>query len=285
MARKHKPEEHENLERWMVSYADFITLLFAFFVVMYSISQVNEGKYKVLSNSLVTAFTTSPSAPSARIDTSKSTGQMRTAPATAAQVLEMKQIMEIRRRQQQAEKLKMVAKAMLTAMEPLIKQGLVSVTQSERGVAIEIKSSALFASGQAALELGAIPTLQAVGQELARIPNMVQVEGFTDNTPINTPIFPSNWELSTARASSVVRLLAESGAAPERFIAVGYGEFRPSDTNNTPEGRSQNRHVTVTILAEQEAEAETPASASQATKAATETAKATTVEVGGAKKP
>lgn len=287
MARKRRHEEHENLERWLVSYADFITLLFAFFVVMYSISQVNEGKYKVLSNSLVSAFTTSPSAPSSRVDASPSRSMTRpapvAAPATAAQVLELKQVMEMRRRQQQAEKLKMVAKAMLTALEPLIKSGMVSVTQSERGVAIEINASVLFASGQAVLEQGAVKTLQAVGHELAQIPNMVQVEGFTDNTPISTPLFPSNWELSTARASSVVRLLAESGAAPERFIAVGYGEFRPSDTNNTPEGRTRNRHVTVTILAEQEIEADASTSGSHATKAATEAGKP--AAAGVAKKP
>lgn len=283
MARRHKPEEHENLERWLVSYADFITLLFAFFVVMYSISQVNEGKYKVLSNSLVSAFTTSPSASSSRVDASQGKGKMQTAPATAAQVIELKQIMEMRRRQQQAEKLKMVAKAMLTALEPLIKEGLVSVTQSERGVAIEINASVLFTSGQASVEPGAVKTLQAVGQELARIPNMIQVEGFTDNTPISTPVFPSNWELSTARASSVVRLLAESGAAPERFIAVGYGEFRPSDSNSTPEGRSRNRHVTITILAEQETEGDAPAA-----KTATDAAKTTPVstpEAGAVRKP
>ncbi|MDD5241235.1 MAG: flagellar motor protein MotD [Sulfuricella sp.] len=290
MARKHKHEEHENLERWLVSYADFITLLFAFFVVMYSISQVNTAKYKVLSSSLVSAFKNSPSvnaqvAPTMRVDaTSKSAGQTKTAPATAAQVIELKQIMEMRRRQQQAEKLKAVAKSMLKAMAALIKEGLVSVTHSERGVAIEINASALFASGQAVLEPGAVKTLYAVGQELARIPNMIQVEGFTDNTPINTPVFPSNWELSTARASSVVRLLAENGAAPERFVAVGYGEFRPSDTNSTPEGRSRNRHVTITILAEQEADTNAPA-AGQTPKTATETPKAATAETPAIKKP
>jgi len=272
----------------MVSYADFITLLFAFFVVMYSISQVNTAKYRVLSSSLVSAFKNSPSvnaqvAPAMQVDAS-SKGQAKSAPASVAQVLELKQIMEVRRRQQQAEKLKVIAKSMLKAMASLIKDGQVSVTQSERGVAIEINASALFASGQAVLEPGAVKTLRVVGQELAQIPNMIQVEGFTDNTPINTPVFPSNWELSTARASSVVRLLAESGAAPERFIAVGYGEFRPSATNSTPEGRSRNRHVTVTILAEQEMDADAP-TASQKTKAATETTKAATAEAGAVKKP
>ena len=254
MARRQKYEEHENLDRWLVSYADFITLLFAFFVVMYSVSQVNEGKYRVMSDSLVNAFkatptSASPIAPVLRIDASN-----------VVQSPTLKQTIFVRKpdpaqdanQKKQKEKMKGVAEEILKAMEPLVKEGHVKVSQSVHGIAIEINASVLFASGQAALEPGSTKALRAVGGVLAKVPNDIQVEGFTDNTPINTAAFPSNWELSTARASSVVRLLAESGAPTARLVAVGYGEFRPVDTNSTPEGRARNRRVTVMILSEQQ---------------------------------
>jgi chemotaxis protein MotB len=276
MARRQKHEEHENLERWLVSYADFITLLFAFFVVMYSISQVNEGKYRVLSDSLVNAFKTTPTAttpiaPALRIDASQGT-------SSAAQALALKQTVFVRkpdpvieaRQKQQTEKMKGVAEDILKAMEPLVKEGQVKVSQSVHGIAIEINASVLFASGQASLEPGSVKALRAVGGVLAKVPNDIQVEGFTDNTPINTVAFPSNWELSTARASSVVRLLAESGAPTDRLVAVGYGEFRPVDTNSTPEGRARNRRVTIMILSDQQEKITDIPLASQASKAVPE---------------
>lgn len=272
MARRQKHEEHENLDRWLVSYADFITLLFAFFVVMYSVSQVNEGKYRVMSDSLVNAFRATPTsatpiAPVLRIDASN-----------LVQSPALKQTIFVRKpdpaqeanQKKQKEKMKGVAEELLKAMEPLVKEGHVKVSQSVHGIAIEINASVLFASGQASLEPGSTKALRAVGGVLAKVPNDIQVEGFTDNTPINTAAFPSNWELSTARASSVVRLLAESGAPTARLVAVGYGEFRPIDTNSTPEGRARNRRVTVMILSEQQEKIIDIPLASQASKAVPE---------------
>lgn len=258
MARRQKPEEHENLDRWLVSYADFITLLFAFFVVMYSVSQVNEGKYRVLSDSLVNAFKTVPTAASPisplRIESKiKGASNVAESPALKQTIFARKpDSAQEATQKKQKEKMKGVAEDLLKAMDPLVKEGQVKVTQGVHGIAIEINASVLFASGQAALEPGSIKALRAVGGVLAKVPNDIQVEGFTDNTPINTAAFPSNWELSAARASSVVRLLADSGAPTDRLVAVGYGEFRPVDTNGTPEGRARNRRVTVMILSEQQ---------------------------------
>ncbi|PJB06821.1 MAG: hypothetical protein CO125_06340, partial [Hydrogenophilales bacterium CG_4_9_14_3_um_filter_59_35] len=214
---------------------------------------VTDGKYRVMSDSLVSAFkNVSTVTTPMRIDASTK--------GASSTVLDLKQSIFIRkpdpaqeaRQKQQKEKMKGVAEDLLKAMEPLVKEGQVRVSQSIHGIAIEINASVLFASGQASLEPGSIKALRAVGGVLAKVPNDVQVEGFTDNTPINTAAFPSNWELSTARASSVVRLLAESGAPTERLVAVGYGEFRPVDSNSTPEGRARNRHVTIMILSEQQ---------------------------------
>lgn len=257
MARKKKPEEHENLERWLVSYADFITLLFAFFVVMYSVSQVNEGKYRVLSDSLVNAFKTTATTltPPPSLQLAGGKGQ-----PNNIQSIALKQTVFVRKndpafeaqQKQQTEKMKGLAKDVVKAMEALVKEGQVKVSQSVHGIAIEINASLLFASGQASLESGSIKALKSVARVLATVSNDIQVEGFTDTTPINTLAFPSNWELSSARASSVVRLFADSGVPPERMVAVGYGEFHPVDSNSTPEGRARNRRVTVMILSDQQ---------------------------------
>ncbi|MDO9065131.1 MAG: flagellar motor protein MotD [Sulfuricella sp.] len=277
MARRQKHEEHENLERWLVSYADFITLLFAFFVVMYSISQVNQAKYRVLSDSLVNAFKNAPTSvtPVSSKMQIDATGKGQ---ASSAQAVALKQTVIIRkndpaqeaRQKQQAEKMKGIAKDILKVVEALMKDGQVKVSQSPHGIAIEINASLLFASGQASLEASSIKALKAVGKVLAEVPNDIQVEGFTDNTPINTLAFPSNWELSSARASSVVRLFAESGVPPERLVVVGYGEFRPVDTNSTPDGRARNRRVTVMILSDQQEKITDIPVASQVSKAVPE---------------
>lgn len=251
MARKKKHEEHENLERWLVSYADFITLLFAFFVVMYSISQVNESKYRVLSDSLVNAFSNAPTSTTKVSAAMRADSKGQASSVQAVVVRKNDPALEAKQKQQ-AEKMKRIAKNILKVMESLMKNGQVKVSQSVHGIAIEINASLLFASGQANLEAGSIMALKEVGKVLAEVPNDIQVEGFTDDTPINTVAFPSNWELSSARASSVVRLFAESGVSPERLVAVGYGEFRPVDANNTPEGRARNRRVTVMILSDQQ---------------------------------
>lgn len=251
MARKRKPEEHENLERWLVSYADFITLLFAFFVVMYAISQVNEGKYRVLSDSLLQAFQ-STAAPTPRV-TAESTAQAALSkqpssivpPVRKSDAQSAQQSVQFKK---ETEKMKGIAKDIMKVMERLVKSGQVKVTQSARGIAIEINASVLFASAQAALEGESLKVLKAVAEVLTEVENSIQVEGYSDNAPINSLMYPSNWELSSARASSVARLFEETGIAPHRVVVLGYGENKPVDSNDTPEGRARNRRVTVMIL-------------------------------------
>jgi len=251
MARKKPHEEHENLERWLVSYADFITLLFAFFVVMYAISSINEGKYRVMSDSLISAFKESPrsdkliemaaKSPEVLSGTGKPIGKMLQQPHPDAQTPERKQA---------AERMKKVAKNVLEAMQSLVQNGQVRVTQSPRGVTVEINASVLFKSGEAILQPQSMETLAAVAQVLAQVDNPIQVEGHTDNIPIKSLSFPSNWELSSARAGSVVRLFAEQGVPASRMVAIGYADNRPVDTNATPDGRGRNRRVNVLILNE-----------------------------------
>lgn len=248
MARKKKPEEHENLERWLVSYADFITLMFAFFVVMYSLSSLNEGKYRIMSESLMMAFQNPSAVIKQRPEVAA--GQKIITIQQSAPVIR-KPVPDVRSRQQE-QKLKGIAKDVMKVMDPLVKEGQVKITQSERGVAIEINASVLFSSGEAKLAPASIKVLTAMGQVLTEVDNPVQVEGYTDNVPIKSTVFPSNWELSAARASSVVRLFVENGVNPERLVAVGYGENHAVDSNDNAEGRARNRRVTVMILNEEQ---------------------------------
>lgn len=255
MARRQKPEEHENHERWLVSYADFITLLFAFFVVMYAISSINEGKYRVMSDSIVDAFKNAPTS-SKPVHISQpqdsESGEIKIKPIPLekqAGDAQNKNEKELRR-----EKMKAVAHDLLNAVDPLVRGGQVRVTESNRGVSIEINASLLFAPAHADLNQETIQVLREVARVLAMDTHQVRIEGHTDNLPISSPVFPSNWELSSARASSVTRLFVENGVAPQRIVVIGYADNQPVDSNDTMEGRARNRRVTVMILAENEGE-------------------------------
>ncbi len=247
MRRKRREEEHENHERWLVSYADFITLLFAFFVVMYAISSVNEGKYKVLSNSLVNAFKNVTGEP----------GGQPIAPITGAPVMPPKPIAKPDRlpeskrgdevKTEQRQKMKNVASDIMNALQPLIAQGKVRLLETSRGVTIEINDSILFPPGQAKLQQASTSAMLAIANVLAASDFPITIEGHTDNVPISTPQFPSNWELSAMRATTVLRLFNDGGVGAERLTAIGYGETRPVETNTTPDGRARNRRVSILI--------------------------------------
>jgi len=269
MARRKKHEEHENHERWLVSYADFITLLFAFFVVMYAISSVNQGKYRVLSDSLVAAFKEPKksfepiqigevvkSATNASIEIisrptlirvpiislmnqETDSGQMPGAGITASP--------------ENARDIQKIAEEVALAMQKLVDLGLVSITMTDLWVEVEIKDSVLFPSGSAVIRQEAVGALTAIAAILADFTNPIRVEGFTDNVPISR-LYPSNWELSAARAASVVRLFERLRIDSTRLSAVGYGEHRPIAPNDTADGRAKNRRVVLVVLADKQVE-------------------------------
>ncbi len=257
MRRRAHIEEHENHERWLVSYADFITLLFAFFVVMYSLSTVNEGKYRVLSDSLVAAFRnvsinshSEQLAPGARTPAAMpALPQLRARPVVTSMVTPADAREEERKRQVR-EKMREMARQIMEVLAPLVRQGKVSVTEGLKGITVEINASVLFPLGEAQLQPAAVKALRAVAEVVASAEFPITVEGHTDPTPIATAQFPSNWELSGARASSVVRLFIDAGVAPQRLTATGYGEQRPVASNDTPEGRARNRRVAILIEAQ-----------------------------------
>jgi len=262
MARRKREEDHENHERWLVSYADFITLLFAFFVIMYAISVVNVGKFKVASESIVASFKNSltktplPETQSKQVVLDKIAIKPVIKPTiVTSKTAEEKAAPNEAQAAQEAEErlanMKKVTADLLKALEDSLKNGQVKVTETDRGLSIDINASSLFDLGSATLRPEALGKLKEVAKVLSRSTQQIEVEGHTDNLVINSPIFPSNWELSTARASSVVRQFAEGGVAPTRMVAVGYAENRPIQPNDTPEGRARNRRVTVMVLKEE----------------------------------
>ncbi|MDQ1814157.1 flagellar motor protein MotD [Massilia sp. CCM 9210] len=239
MARKKYEAEHENHERWLISYADFITLLFAFFVVMYAISVVNEGKYKVFSVSLGDAFG----------GKDKSTASV--ASSNVPQLIVLPDPLIKRRAEAmrlEKERLTSLAQKLTSTLAPLVREGKVRVTQNSRGVSVEINASVLFDPGDATLTPESDQALRALAVLLKDDPHAVHVEGHTDPTPIRNALFPSNWELSAVRASSVVRLFIDSGVGAGRLTVVGHGANIAVASNDTPEGRARNRRVAVTIL-------------------------------------
>lgn len=269
--RYRKNEPQINHERWLISYADFITLLFAFFVVMYSISQVNESKYRVLSETFVEAFNepndaqANPqpqpnSAPSndpiTPLEMGKTANDQATSNEQVAIVSDQasndvtpaveesgKPVEPVKN----SDELSQISDLVSEKFSGLMQQGLIQVSSNELWLQIELKDSILFSSGSAETSEQAQKIFDDIAFILKDYANPVQVEGFTDNVPINSPRYPTNWELSTARASAIVKYLAAKGVAPERLSAVGYGEYQPVSTNDTPEGRAQNRRVAVMI--------------------------------------
>jgi chemotaxis protein MotB len=237
MARKKYDETVENHERWLISYADFITLLFAFFVVMYAISVVNEGKYKVLSDALGDAFGGRGAATRASTTVE---------PLPLSSIIAHKRIEEAKR---DRERLTTLARELSRTLAPLVKSGKVRVTQTGRGVTVDINASVLFGSGDADLTPDARETLGAVAGLLKNDTHAIQVEGHTDDVPISNAQFASNWELSAVRATSVVRLFVASGVAADRLTAVGKAANVPVASNDDEAGRARNRRVALQIQA------------------------------------
>jgi chemotaxis protein MotB len=266
MARKKKHEEHENHERWLVSYADFITLLFAFFVVMYSLSAVNEGKFKILSEALEAAFRGTPRAmePVQLGKPSKSTVtlaapvplpmQHNPPPGVALPPLPMPpppaQSPPPPNNAKRDAEMQRLADEIRQAMAPLVDKDLLRVRRTTLGVEVEINTNILFASASADIAPAARNVLKEIAGILVAFPNPVRVEGFTDNLPIRSAVYPSNWELSAGRAASVVHLFMDTGIEPVRMAAVGFGEHQPVADNATEVGRRRNRRVNLVILAD-----------------------------------
>ncbi len=273
--RRKKHDEHSNHEAWAIPYADLITLLLAFFVVMYAISSVNEGKYRVLSDSLFAAFRGTPRTiepvqfgekqigsgadiKTTIVEQGVLEGQPRSLltpvpvktmlPKPVEQPLKPGEFEEQQRTAAASAVLERLADKVMRAMDQLVRANLVFVRRKASLIEVEIRTDILFPSGSATLSPSAIPIIDRLAGVLKPFENPIRVEGHTDNRPIDTVAFPSNWELSAARAASVVRLFASAGIDPVRLSVIGKAEFQPVQPNATPEGRNANRRVVIVIL-------------------------------------
>jgi chemotaxis protein MotB len=283
VARKKKHEEHANHEAWAIPYGDLVTLLLAFFVVMYALSTINEGKFRVLSDSLQAAFRGTPSTLQPVQVGEKTRGS---GADIAVSIVQQSMIEGQPRKMLEtihvngdttagrpghpppdplpadhpiAKQLAQVANELETALKQLVDANLVAVRRHEFWLEVEVKTDLLFESGEANLSNKAIPALDALAGTLVKYPNPLRVEGHTDNRPIVTRTYPSNWELSAARAASVVHRFARAGIEPKRLSVIGFGEYRPAQSNATAAGRDANRRVVIVILAGEGAPAPTDA--------------------------
>ena len=267
MARRIKHEEHQNHEAWAIPYGDLITLLLAFFVVMYSISTVNEGKYRAVSDALKAAFNGAPHTinPVTVGQQGHGAGDGRDASMAQNNMVignagePIPQVVQSIPPSQNSSAAAASSASSMTAMDQVVSkiessmstlmenQQLV-VTRHSFGVEIALRTDILFPSGSATLSPSARSVLERLADTLKPLPYPMRVEGHTDNRPINTFNFPSNWELSAARAASVVHLFTERGIDASRLAVIGLGEFRPEADNNTEEGRNANRRVAIVIL-------------------------------------
>jgi chemotaxis protein MotB len=275
--RRKKHEEHGNHEAWAIPYGDLMTLLLAFFVVMYAISSVNAGKYRVLSDSLFAAFRGAPRSMQPIQVGEKQVGtgadlnttvvqqamldgkaQSRLAPMPVAVGMAKSgtsgnspiagTLTLPPQAAAAAAALSRIADEVAHAMDQLVRKDMVTVRRSDFWIEVEMRTDILFPSGSARLADNAVDIVERLGGVLAPFPNPIRVEGHTDNKPIKTAVFYSNWELSAARAGSVVRVLSTHGVSPDRLAVIGYGEQRPLKPNDTADGRNANRRVVVVIL-------------------------------------
>ena len=235
MKRK-KEAEKDNTERWLLSYADFITLLMIFFVVMYSMSVVDAAKYKELSNSLNSALSG---------DQQKVNGGDQGSPVEDVKLNEVTpsngNVTE--------QDLQKIVEQVQSLINEKGMQDQVTVNLGDIGVWITFKDYVLFDSGSTAVKPETVGILTELGNILKVVNNYVRIEGYTDNVPINNSMYSNNWDLSVMRASKVLEIMvSRSGFPSEKISAVGYGEYRPIAPNDTEEGKAKNRRVDIVIL-------------------------------------
>jgi chemotaxis protein MotB len=265
MARKKKHEEHVNAEAWAIPYGDLVTLLFALFTVMYAMSSVNEGKFRVLSDSMIAAFNGAPKSMQPVNIGDKQAGKGGDKPLvgiTPTALIKIKDavtkdgnltprtpsIIDGVDSADLPGSLIRMERQVQDAMQALIDAKLVTVRRESMWLEIEINTDILFPSGAGEFAPIAEPVLDKLAEVLKPFPNPIRVEGHTDDRPIHSVAFPSNWELSAARAASVVHQFTKQGIDPLRLEIVGFGEFHPRQPNVSAEGRNANRRVAVLVL-------------------------------------
>jgi len=248
---RRKPTSHDNHERWLVSYADFITLLFAFFVVMFASSQKDKNAAKAVSDSVREAIEHGQF--SAAVATMLGRGRHENSkpPANPEHVrISDNQPPQLGNpANEHPEDLAKSMQKLQKGLDAELTSGKVNLSLEARGLVISLREATFFASGDDTVEPGSFPILQKIADVMRELPNPVRLEGHTDAVPIHNSRFRSNWELSAARAIAMLDLLEKRYQIPgERLCVAGYAENAPSDSNDTEEGRAHNRRVDVVLL-------------------------------------
>jgi chemotaxis protein MotB len=231
MLRRKSEEDKENLERWLLTYADLITLLLAFFVMLYVFSKQDSRKYDAMTMQLKAIF-------------SGGAGVVVEGGRTGSQTIEAASEgpSEIQIRRELEKQIKEIT-------QPGSQENNISVITDERGIVIRIMDKAFYDTGKADLKEKARAALDKIAPVIKTLPNEIRIEGHTDNVPISTQEFRSNWELSTRRATEVVRYLVEKGEiSPKRISAAGYAEYRPVAENDSEENRALNRRIEIIVV-------------------------------------
>lgn len=252
MALKKEPEKPANHERWLVSYADFITLLFAVFVVLYAMGQSDKKKVEEVMQSIQASFgmaNAGASAPKINVISSQAINIM---PSLKPE-LSIAPPGKTGRGQGKSRAEEKDFRQIKSSIEAyLVKQGAqnkVSLNITRRGLIVSLKEAGFFDSGQAQIKPEAYDLINTISEVMTQYNNPLRVEGHTDNIPINSAQFPSNWELSTARAINGLKyLIKHYNVDPDKISATGYAEFRPVSDNATTEGRAKNRRVDLVML-------------------------------------
>jgi chemotaxis protein MotB len=257
--RKKPEKKHQNLERWIISYADFMTLLLATFVVMYAVSSINSGKFQEMAEAFSTAFIgkITPVQASGLAAGHKAPFDFMPSPVHTPIITRDVQIKKLppalrEAVELRARKLDEAYQKLIKLLGPMIKKGQVRVSLQSLGVVIDINEVVLFRSGKAELTPEALTIVDEVESVLKDLNYPIQVNGFTDNAPIHTAQFDSNWDLSAARAIAVVKRFAADGIVPTLLVGAGYGEYHPVSSNDTPQGMAMNRRVSIAVVAPQE---------------------------------
>ena len=266
MARKKKHPEHVNHERWLVSYADFITLLFAFFVVMFAASNSDQKKAGQVAQAVQVAFSDlAVFTPSGKVvplyDEGGLPADSKNIVGNAHSAFESAQIISPSSKPGEGGKsIGEVKQELESLLKDEVTSQKVRITEDSRGLTISLAEAGFFDSGSAIMHAESLSVVDRIAGTMRPLQYNVRVEGHTDNTPIHTAQFPSNWELSTARATFVLQyLISTTGTSPQRLSAVGYGEYRPVNSNASAEGRAANRRVDLVVLNAEAQKQEPPA--------------------------
>lgn len=256
-SRRHSIE-HDNVHRWLVSYADYMTLLFALFVVLYAMAMVNEKYFETVTESVGKVFQANDEQPKNRghgddildVNTSKTNKKLYgngILDVAGPELLEGEQTLSNVSDSQVGTNLTSLEEELHTALYELVESGYAQLQIDGDWLEIELNSGLLFPSGSSSATKSASHILAVIYDILGEVTNFVRVRGYTDNQAINTEIFSSNWELSVYRATSILRLLEDLGMNPARMAIEGYGQYYPSADNTTASGRAKNRKVVVAI--------------------------------------